>query len=464
MATTQFTALAKKPYYGLNYDAIVRAKAQSLPSLYAQTDDEATKSATLQLGYDQLEVEKQDLTNQKGYYDDMARLSGEANNAAKSQQMISNVLGAAGTGVGIYGAYKMAGLTDKLAALTKPATGVTPAATTTSIGTETGVAAGVGAGTGSALTASQAALVPGTDPTAATILSDMGTTSEANALIGGQAGGQSLPTLAADAGVDAGVSAGAAGGLEAATPTALPTVEALNPINTAAGVETGISGAGASAPGIGLNSVTAGTAATAYAGAELGNMVSQPLGEALDIGGKSERGFVGRVGGGAAAGAVVGGYPGAIVGATVGVVDWGINEGGSVFRDAWNDTIGTITGDTWLCTQIGIHVGLSTKDNEDLKKLRYYCIKEHREWLKEYIDKGKELVLMVNATLGSTEKKELYYKDLLQTLVLPVLTAIRAGNLEDAYKIYKEESLKLFNDYTPGLITLEVDTQEDGGN
>ena len=131
MGATQFSALTKKPYYGLNYDAIVRAKAASLPAAYAATEEKEYNQDVLQNARDNvaiqqqetdtakaaLDVEKQSKVAQLNYYNKASALSEEAMADEKSKATTASTLGLAGTGVGVYGAYKTGLLADNIAAL-----------------------------------------------------------------------------------------------------------------------------------------------------------------------------------------------------------------------------------------------------------------------------------------------------------------------------------------------------------
>jgi len=141
MSTTQFTALAKKPYWGLNYDAIVKAKAASLPALYAQTDEENQRKAELNLqktmsdsnlalGYEKLGLDKEALVGQQKYYADSAVAAKNAEEEAKKSTQTSNILGAASTAVGIYGAYNMSKVGEKIGESLATKAPTTPAPTT----------------------------------------------------------------------------------------------------------------------------------------------------------------------------------------------------------------------------------------------------------------------------------------------------------------------------------------------
>jgi len=128
MGTTQLSALTKKPYYGLDYGAIVKAKAASLPAAYAATEDaeynqDVLKNANAGVAIQQeaLNVDKQEKENQLKYYNDMTALSAQEADAAKSNATTGNMLGMLGTGVSAYGAYKNSLLAEKLAS----ASGVT---------------------------------------------------------------------------------------------------------------------------------------------------------------------------------------------------------------------------------------------------------------------------------------------------------------------------------------------------
>jgi len=126
-------------------------------------------------------------------------------------------------------------------------------------------------------------------------------------------------------------------------------------------------------------------------------------------------------------------------------------------RDAWNASVGAITGgllDTWLCTEVSRYIGMTVDDNADLQKLRRYCVKNHREWIREYLQKGKELVEKINATLPTTEERVTFYAALKEEMVLPVLKRIRDEDMEDAFDRYVDITKKLFDRYAPGLVTI----------
>jgi hypothetical protein len=197
-----------------------------------------------------------------------------------------------------------------------------------------------------------------------------------------------------------------------------------------------------------------GPAAAGYAGSTLGGSLLKSYADQLP-GGERETSFVGKVGGGAAGGAAIGSIVpgvgtaiGAGIGATVGLIDWSVNEGGQMFREGYNSTIGKITGSTWLCTEVSNRIGLSEDDHVSLKKLRRYTLKNHREWLRQYIVKGKKLVREINK---QEEELLTFYATLKESMVLPIIDLIRNDKLEEAFEMYRDETNKLIRQYAPQL-------------
>jgi hypothetical protein len=118
-------------------------------------------------------------------------------------------------------------------------------------------------------------------------------------------------------------------------------------------------------------------------------------------------------------------------------------------RDLWNASVGALTGaDTWICTQIGIHVGLTDDDNALLKTLRKYTLRNHREWLGAYLVKGRALVAKINET--ESDPSTVYAK-LKTRMVTPILKLIKAGRMDEAFEKYKTDTNILIRAYAPEL-------------
>ena len=227
------------------------------------------------------------------------------------------------------------------------------------------------------------------------------------------------------------------------------------------------------------------TAAAAYLGSKAGDMIADTAGEALDVGGESERGFVGRVGGGAAAGAAMGAFGGplapvsvpvgAAIGAAVGLIDYGFNEGkgvvqdvvdtgkqvveeaGDTARDVYNNTLGQITGGTWICTEIERRFGMRSPDTELLSVLRRYAIRNHRPESAKYFKNGELLVAAINQ--DDKQSPTIRYDQLNDLLVHRCCQLVDNDKIEEAYQHYKEITEDLCREYD-----VDLTIKETGGN
>jgi hypothetical protein len=211
--------------------------------------------------------------------------------------------------------------------------------------------------------------------------------------------------------------------------------------------ENGTAGFEIGAEGTATTPSFAPTALAGVAGSFLGGKIAQPIGEKLGVGGQSERGFVGKVGGGALATTAMGAGP--IPGAAIGLADWGMNEGGGAIRSGWNSTVGQIPGlDTWVCTAVQNSVGLDDEDKKALFNLRKYCLRNHAGWLHWYLDEGKKIVDGIERAY-TPEELETIYDTLKRVFVLPVTSLVKSGDMEDAYNYYLTFATELCKFYAP---------------
>ncbi len=114
---------------------------------------------------------------------------------------------------------------------------------------------------------------------------------------------------------------------------------------------------------------------------------------------------------------------------------------------------------TWLCTEVAKYVGVSAEDQTALKKLRRYSLKNHKPWLKEYLDKGKLLVEKINESIPSAEGRTAFYGELKKNMVDPVVWLTSQGREDEAFFKYKAVTLELFDKYLPGIITMNRDAE-----
>jgi hypothetical protein len=243
----------------------------------------------------------------------------------------------------------------------------------------------------------------------------------------------------------------------------IPASEAAGAGAGAAGVELAAEGPfGPASEAIGAGSGAgflsyAAPAAAAYAGAELGGSLAQTIGEAVGVGGESERGFVGKVGGGALAGTAILPGIGTVIGAGVGLIDWAFDEGADFVSDVghgiadvgesiYDNTIGQILP-TWLCTEVSNRIGFDEEDFTEMKKLRKYTLKNHRDFLGAYMLKGKALVQAINATEDPIE----FYTELKEAMIVPILDLIKEDEMEKAFEKYRDDTNALIKKYAPEL-------------
>jgi hypothetical protein len=105
------------------------------------------------------------------------------------------------------------------------------------------------------------------------------------------------------------------------------------------------------------------------------------------------------------------------------------------------------SGGTWLCTEIGRHAGLSTEDHALLGRLRRYSVRNHLGWIRAYWNEGAKLVAAINHKENAPE----FYRGLKESLVAPVIRLMRESKPDEAYRLYKEITCKLFEKYTPAI-------------
>lgn len=110
-----------------------------------------------------------------------------------------------------------------------------------------------------------------------------------------------------------------------------------------------------------------------------------------------------------------------------------------------SDQVKGVTG-TWLCTEVGRNVGLTDEDNSLLSILRRYSIKYHNGWMRAYWNEGPKLV---EAIKDQEQEVTPFYKELKIKMVIPVLNLVRAGELEEAFNLYKDATVGLFQKYSP---------------
>lgn len=115
--------------------------------------------------------------------------------------------------------------------------------------------------------------------------------------------------------------------------------------------------------------------------------------------------------------------------------------------------LGVKTDDTWLCTAVKRNVGLDVKERQAIRRLRRYAKQYHAKDLNEYQSTGCYLVDEIARKEPDLPKM---YEIVKQELVVPVVDLVVNDDLELAFIKYKEETLKLFAKYLPGMELGEV--------
>ena len=105
--------------------------------------------------------------------------------------------------------------------------------------------------------------------------------------------------------------------------------------------------------------------------------------------------------------------------------------------------------DTWLCTEIKKHVGVTSHERSAIRKLRRYARKTDPGWLNSYQIQGPELVRGIAAREGDNLVE--FYESLKTRLVDPVADLIDAGNMDAAFTAYKDETIRLCRIYAPEI-------------
>lgn len=131
--------------------------------------------------------------------------------------------------------------------------------------------------------------------------------------------------------------------------------------------------------------------------------------------------------------------------------------GMDVPRDAWNMSVGAVIpgAETWLCTEIWKRGGIDEVDNLVLQRLRRFAIKNHRAWIREYLDKGKILVEKIANAISDEAVRDEFYHALKTNMVGPVVELTKDGKNEEAFQIYKDYTWKLFDKYAPGVLSID---------
>jgi hypothetical protein len=123
MPPSQYSAVTGKPYGGIDYESLIRAKAKLLPQLYAQQDLDAQRAAELEFSKENADrnynLAQTNLDTQKD-------LQEQAMESAKVNSIIGTGLGAGSLGVTGWKAWKDAQLSDKLSTMLNGPVGAEP--------------------------------------------------------------------------------------------------------------------------------------------------------------------------------------------------------------------------------------------------------------------------------------------------------------------------------------------------
>ena len=106
---------------------------------------------------------------------------------------------------------------------------------------------------------------------------------------------------------------------------------------------------------------------------------------------------------------------------------------------------GKILEDTWICSQVKKHVGFKMSDLRALAQLRKFGMKNHTELTEHYIEYGPELIYGIS----EKESQKTFYASLSDTFVSPVIELVKSGDMEKAYQLYRDTTLKLTAQYAP---------------
>lgn len=106
-------------------------------------------------------------------------------------------------------------------------------------------------------------------------------------------------------------------------------------------------------------------------------------------------------------------------------------------------------GGTWICTETQKTVGMSKAEKKAMRKLRKYTKQEHPEWLTSYYFGGQ---VLIKAIARKVEDAKAFYEEIRKTLVSPVVELVKAGDLEGAFRHYKDLTVKLAAEHSPELL------------
>jgi hypothetical protein len=230
-----------------------------------------------------------------------------------------------------------------------------------------------------------------------------------------------------------------------------PTYSGSIPIGT--GAEIGAAGgAGGGSVAAGGAEVAAGTQATMAGGTEVAagtGAYAAPLAAGV-VAGKyggewvGDRLGIGKTVGGAVAGTAAG------LAASYALMTIGIALGpAGMIGGAILGAVGGLVGSsTWLCTAIEEHVGVSKEEKKAMRRLRRYTRRHHSTWLASYLVFGR---LLVNYIDKVEDDKILFYARLKPVLVYPVVKLVGEGKMEEAFELYRTETMNVIKSYLPVL-------------
>ncbi|MCE5226681.1 MAG: hypothetical protein LLG05_12595 [Porphyromonadaceae bacterium] len=109
--------------------------------------------------------------------------------------------------------------------------------------------------------------------------------------------------------------------------------------------------------------------------------------------------------------------------------------------------------DTWICTATDRNSSMSDAEKYNMELLRDYAIKEHKGWMKSYLQNGP---ILIDAIAMEEVDLKSFYNRIRMILIEPVCKYIEIGNMEEAYQIYLLVTQLLFKTYLPDFCFKEV--------
>ncbi len=132
---------------------------------------------------------------------------------------------------------------------------------------------------------------------------------------------------------------------------------------------------------------------------------------------------------------------------TVGAI---LNPGSWVARSLG---LGGGGGGTWICTEIKRYVGMTHEERSTMRKLRRYTKQNCLGWLNAYNQKGP---ILIEAIKSKESNLRGFYEELKESFFKPCAELVKGGYLDKAFGFYKDETIKLFKKYAPGVKIEEV--------